>query len=108
MKNVFRQFADLFLRQLPLGSIKHSINLLLSTLEVDLQFRKLFLNHILLLKDLEIPMQVIPNILKESIKVLFNDLMHASQRITPFNSHIVHRHEDFIQSMQTLRLRHSI
>jgi hypothetical protein len=53
---------------------------------------------------LEIAVKIVSDVLKESIKVFFNDLELSSNQVSPLNHHVVKRYECIVEGLQSLGL----
>lgn len=79
MDHVFRQGGCGLFREVPLRNIEGLVDLLLLAVEVDTCLRELVLEGLLDLEDLEVPVEVVSDVLEEGVEVLLDYLELAAQ-----------------------------
>lgn len=79
MDHVFGQGGCGLFGEVPLGNIEGLVDLLLLAVEVDTCLRELVLEGLLDLEDLEVPVEVVSDVLEEGVEVLLDYLELAAQ-----------------------------
>lgn len=97
MDHVFGQGRCGLFGEVPLGYIEGLVDLLLLAVEVDTRLRELVLEGLLDLEDLEVPVEVVSDVLEEGVEVLLDDLELAAQEVAPLDHHVVQGHESGVE-----------
>lgn len=102
--HVLRQRGGRLLGQVPLRDVEGLVDLLLLAVEAEAGLGELVLQGLLDLEDLEVAVEVVPDVLEEGVEVLLDDLELPPQQVPPLDHHVVQGHEGGVQLAQPLGL----
>ena len=108
MHHVLGKSHQHLFRKVPPASVEQRVNLFLLLLQSQFGPPELFLCLFLRLKNLEVAVEIVPDVLEESIEVFLYDLELSPDEVSPLDGHVVQSNVEFVQLEKTLGFGHAV